>query len=137
MPAFIFPCDFSTEQECLDRKLFGTNPGENYSNHYRKIGAGDTLFLYNFDTGTLRGPYIAASPCKMNIEPAAWKKSKRNFPWQAGVDDSRLFGSVLTADKFRGVLSLAATPMGLLPPVEIPDETAEKLLMAMNSTYRP
>src|ERR1022692_2238216 len=88
MGAFIFLCDFTTEQECLERKLFGTNPGEMHQHHYRKISVGDTLFLYNFETGILRGPFSATTTCKMNIEPTAWKKTRRSFPWQVRVDDA-------------------------------------------------
>jgi hypothetical protein len=57
MGAFISLYDFTTAAECLERKLFGTNPGEMHQHHYSKIGVGDILFLYNFETGQTRGPF--------------------------------------------------------------------------------
>lgn len=132
MPAFIFLCDFSTEQECLDRKLFGTNPGEQYEHHYSKVSVGDTLFLYNFETGQLRGPFIAMTPCKMNIEPTAWKKSRRSFPWQVRVDDSGVHRTPLSADQLRKQVGLTSTKVGLLPPSELTDEQAGVLLEWIN-----
>lgn len=131
MPSFIFLCDFSTEQECIDRKLFGTNPGEQHQHHYSKIAIGDTLFLYNFETGQMRGPYAALTPCKMNIEPTAWKKSRRSFPWQVRVDPATAGKTPLGADELRRIVPLATTSMGLLPPAELTDEQAKQLVDAM------
>ena len=134
MAAFIFLCDFSTEQECLDRKLFGTIPGDVHRHHYSKIAVGDTLFLYNFETGQLRGPFTATTTCKMNIEPTAWKKTRRSFPWQVRVDDTGALKAGLTADKLRRVVTLAATKMGLLPPAELSDDQLATVLKAMQAT---
>lgn len=131
MASYIFLCDFSTEQECLERKLFGTNPGEAHQHHYSKVKVGDTLFLYNFETGQLRGPYSATTPCKMNIEVTAWKKSKRHFPWQVRVDDSKAFKVPLSADDLRRLIAIASTKIGLLPPAELTDEQAAAILDAM------
>src|ERR1700709_2825032 len=86
MSAYIFLCDLSTEKECIDRRLFGSNPGDAHRYHYSKIAVGDTLFLYNFEMGFLRGPFKALTTCKSNIDPAAWKKTRRSFPWQVRVD---------------------------------------------------
>jgi hypothetical protein len=41
MPAFIYLCDMTTERECLDRMLFGTNNGDNYSN----VDVGENLLM--------------------------------------------------------------------------------------------
>src|SRR5438309_1041807 len=130
MPAYVFLCDFTTEQECLDRKLFGTTPGEAHHDHYSKIAVGDTLFLYNFETGILRGPYRAATACLQNIDPKAWRTTRRNFPWQVRVNELAAFKTPLTADDLRGVLPLASTKVGLLPPYEIDDATADAILGA-------
>lgn len=131
MPAFIFLCDLATEQECLERSLFGTNPGEQHQHHYRKIAGGETLFLYNFETGVLRGPYAAVTACKMNIEPSAWKKTRRSFPWQVRVDGSGAASTPLNADALRKIVPLYATKVGLLPPAELTDAEAEAVLAAM------
>jgi hypothetical protein len=128
MPAYIFLCDFATEAECLERKLFGTNPGEMHQHHYRKVAVGDTLFLYNFETGQLRGPYTATTTCQMNIEPTAWKKSRRSFPWQVRVDDSGASKVSLGADEIRKHLTLTTTKIGLLPPAELTDDQAKLVL---------
>ena len=132
MPAYVFLCDFTTEAECLDRKLFGTNPGEQHQHHYSKVVPGDTLFLYNFETGQLRGPYKAATACLMNIVPAAWKKSRRSFPWQVRMDDAGASVTPIGADVFRKLVPLASTKVGLLPPAELTDEQAAAVLAAFS-----
>ena len=131
MGAFIFLCDFTTESECLQRKLVGANTGEMHQHHYSKIQTGDTIFLYNFDTGMLRGPFTAATPCKMNIEPTAWKKTRRSFPWQVRIDDGTAFRAPLGADDLRNLVPLASTKMGLLPPPELSEDQKSKVLDAM------
>ena len=131
MGSFIFLCDFATEQECLDRKLFGTNPGESHRLHYSNVKVGDTLFLYNFETGQLRGPFIAMTPCTMNIEPQAWKKTRRSFPWQVRVDDRTVLTKPLNADQLRRYVSLSATKIGLLPPSELTDQETGEIVTAL------
>jgi len=131
MAAFIFLCDLSTEQECLDRKLFGTNPGERHELHYRKVAVGDSLFLYNFETGTLRGTFTATTACQMNIEPKAWKRTRRSFPWQVRVSDVGLLEIPLRADSVSKIIPLSRTPIGLLPAVEPNDAQLESLVMAL------
>lgn len=130
MGAFVFLCDFTTEKECLERKLFGTNPGEMHQHHYKKVCVGDDLFLYNFETGLMRGPFKAVTPCKMNIEPTAWKKTRRSFPWQVRVDDAGVFTLPLGADELRKQVPLSSTKMGLLPPAELTDQQKSLLLDA-------
>jgi len=128
MRTFIFLCDMSTEQECLDRSLFGTNAGENLQHHYSKVAVGDRLFLYNFETGSMRGPFIATTACTHNLEPTAWKKSRRSFPWQVRVDGSRVTKNPVRADDFARFIPLAQTKVGLLPPAELNEEQVLKLL---------
>src|SRR4051812_12658005 len=107
MRTVVFLCDMNTEQECLDRKLFGTNEGESLRHHYSNIEVGDQLFLCNFETGTLPGPYRALTKCEHNLEPNAWKKSKRRFPWQVRVDGAETFSKPLSADDFASVIPLS------------------------------
>lgn len=137
MASFIFLCDVGTEQECLDRSLFGTNPGEAHRFHYSKIAVGDALFLYNLHTGTLRGPFAATTPCKLNIVPEAWKSTRRKFPWQVRVDKAGCFENPLSVDELRRVLPLAATPVGMMPPHGLDDEQAESLIAALRTANAP
>ena len=127
MRTFIFLCDMTTEQECLDRSLFGTNAGENLQHHYNQIAVGDRLFLYNFETGILRGPFTALTACTHNLDPAAWKKTRRSFPWQVRVDGSGAAKKPLRADDFASFIPLAQTKIGLLPPAELSEEQVEQL----------
>jgi hypothetical protein len=131
MAAFIFLCDSTTELECLDRSLFGSNPGEAHRFHYSKIAVGDTLFLYNLDLGTLRGPFAALTPCKMNIEPGAWKASRRKFPWQVRVDHTDCLENPLSANVVRALVPLAVTPVGLMPPHSLDDDQQASITEAL------
>ncbi len=132
MRNFVFLCDMSTEQECLERMLFGTNAGENHQHHYSKIAIGDRLFLYNFETGNLRGPFRALTVCRYNLDPKAWKKTRRSFPWQVRVDASGASKSVVRADDFASFILLNPTKIGLLPPAELSEEQTERLLSLMD-----
>ena len=129
MGAFIFLCDLTTERECLDRLLVGTNPGEMHQFHYSKVAVGDMIFLYNFDLGLLRGPFTALTRCLQNIEPQAWRKTRRSFLWQVRVNASTAFPIPLKADEFKGYLPLSSTRMGLLPPAELSEDQVEKVLI--------
>ncbi len=133
MQAYIFLCDMSTEQECLDRALFGTNGGENQRLYYSKIALGDQLFLYNFETGVMRGPFTALTVCTHNLDPTAWKKTRRSFPWQVRVNVADAFKKPIRANDFASFISLASTKVGLLPPAQLTDEQTAKLLAVMTS----
>lgn len=122
----------TTEQECLDRSLFGTNAGENLQHHYSEIAVGDRLFLYNFETGALRGPFDALTTCTHNLEPTAWKSSRGSFPWQVRVDGAKASADPLSADGFASFIPLAQTKIGLLPPAELNDEQVEQLMTVMS-----
>jgi Development and cell death domain len=134
MRSFICLCDMSTEQECLDRHLFGTNAGENHQLHYSKVAVGDRLFLYNFETGILRGPFTALTPCTYGLDPKAWKKTRRSFPWQVRVDSSSVSTVMLRADDFATFILLARTKIGLLPTPELGDEQVAQLLTRLHAS---
>jgi len=68
---FIFACGESTEAECLNRKLFGTD--RTYGPVVIRIRKGDLLFLNNLDTDVLHGVFRAATDGGFNIDPKAWK----------------------------------------------------------------
>jgi len=128
VPAFIYLCNMATEGECLDRMLFGTNAGDSYSG----LAVGDRVFLYNYEFGILRGPFVATTKSTPNLVPGAWKKSKGRFPWQIRVDGSDAFKTPMGADDVAAIIPLSQTKVGLLPPLELTDEQAEQLLSAMS-----
>lgn len=132
MQTFIFLCNLTTEQECLDRSLFGTNGGEQLRHHYSKIEVGDRLFLYNYEIGVLRGPFTAMTTCTHNLEPTAWKRSRGKFPWQVRVDATEVSKEPIRADDFAVFIPLAQTKIGLLPPAELSDEQVDQLLTAID-----
>jgi len=134
MRSFIFLCDLSTEQECLDRKLFGTNAGEGFQLHYRHIAVGDRLFLYNFELGLMRGPFTALTACINNLEPKAWKQTRRSFPWQVRVAAADSVVGTVRADDFAKIIPLTATKVGLLPPPELLDQQAAALISLLRAS---
>jgi len=79
--AYIFFCTDKTEQECLDRMLFGGKEG--YKSKVPHVKVGDLLFLYNFQSDRLHGIFTATSEAAMNIEPDAWGGG---YPWQVKVE---------------------------------------------------
>ena len=68
--AFVFCCNDETEQECIDRSLFGGRDGL-WNNCVGEIVPGTPLLLYNVDSKICRGPYHAASEAD-EWEPDAW-----------------------------------------------------------------
>ena len=126
-----------TEQECLDRMLFGTNPGESFQLHYSKLAVGDRLFLYNFELGIMREPFTTLTTCVNNLEPKAWKKTRRSFPWQVRVNGLGVSRVTARADDFAGFIPLAETKVGLLPPPELTDAQTVRLLELLNAGERP
>lgn len=133
MRTFIFLCDMTTEAECLERMLFGTNPGESLRLHYSTIAVGDRLFLYNFELGTLWGPFTALTTCIHNLDPRAFRKGRRAFPWQVRVDGGGSVKNAIRIDAVARFIPLSQTKVGLLPPAELADEQASQLLAAMEA----
>lgn len=131
MGAFVLLCDLTTERECLDRLSFGTNAGAAHREHYSRVAVGHTLFLYNLDTGQLRGPYAALTPCQYKIESQAWKKTRRSFPWQVRVDAGATFPKPVSADVSARHMPLSPTSVGVLPPCELTEQKAGDLLAAL------
>ena len=78
-PAYLFLCDQETEKECLTRNLMGC-PQAN-AVWALNIRPGDSIYLLNFNTRIVRGPYLAASSADC-YEPSAWRGK---FPIQVRV----------------------------------------------------
>ena len=78
---FIFACGESTEAECLNRMLFGTD--RTYGPVVIRIRKGDLLFLNNLDTDKMHGVFWAVTDGGFNIEPKAWKG---RYPYQVRVE---------------------------------------------------
>ena len=55
--AFLFLCDQATESECLAKRLMGT-PQSN-ALWALSVQPGDHVYLFNFNTRVIRGPYAA------------------------------------------------------------------------------
>ena len=78
---FILACTNSSQDECLNRMLFGTS--RQYGAVVIRIKKGDLLFLLNLDTDLLFGIFQAVSDGKLNIESEAWNG---NYPYQVKVE---------------------------------------------------
>lgn len=68
---FIMLADTLTEQECIDRNLFGDKAKR--LECLDEITPGDIGFLLNIDRDELVGVFRACSEAELNIEPKAWK----------------------------------------------------------------
>ena len=67
---FIMLCDDSTEEECLNRNLFGDKAKK--FQELQKIKLGDIGLLLNINKDELVGIFRACSKAQMHIEPDAW-----------------------------------------------------------------
>ncbi len=77
---FIFTCSNKTEEECLNRLLFGTD--RTYGPVVIRIREGDILFLVNINTDVLYGVFKAISDGGFKIVPDAWNG---RYPYQVKV----------------------------------------------------
>jgi len=88
-PGYLFVCSNLTQKECFQRKLFGLSNKQLES--VQKIKKGNTLFLYNINSKTLIGPFIAASDGGVNIETEAWiNTNPSGYPAQVRVEWNEL-----------------------------------------------
>lgn len=115
--AFIFVCDLATESECLTKELMG---GTQASAVWAlNIRPSDSIYLFNFNTRVIRGPYTAVSSADCH-DTSAWCGK---FPVQVKVARSSL---TKVADSH-----LPGAPAALLrkrPPHVLGAHTASELL---------
>jgi len=78
---FIMLANTLTEQECIDRNLFGDKAKR--LDVLDEIKPGDIGFLLNIDRDELIGVFRAHSEVQLHIEPRAWKGK---FPAQVRVE---------------------------------------------------
>jgi DNA modification methylase len=79
--SFIFACTNSSQSECFDRLLFGSN--KVYGATALRVKKGDFLFLWNLDSDLLYGAFRAVTNSQLNIIPEAWDG---NYPYQVKVE---------------------------------------------------
>lgn len=77
--AFMFFCSQMTESECLQKQLVGTT--QESAIWTMGITKNDDIYLFNYDTRILRGPYSAASAVDC-YDALAWRG---RFPVQVRI----------------------------------------------------
>src|SRR5580700_10844016 len=80
--SFMFLCDQTTEAECLQKQIVGTT--QLNALWCMDVKAGDDIYLFNFKTGVVRGPYVAISGTNCH-EPTAWGGK---FPIQVRISQT-------------------------------------------------
>lgn len=105
---FMFLCDHATESECLQKQLVGTT--QLNALWCMNIKAGDDIYLFNFSSGLLRGPYLAVSGADCH-EPAAWGGK---FPIQVRVSKTPLTRQVHSSSANAPVILKKKRPSGEL-----------------------
>jgi len=78
---FIMLANTLTEQECIDRNLFGDKAKRLHC--LEEIKPGDIGFLLNIDRDELIGVFRACSEAQLHIDAKAWKGK---FPAQVRVE---------------------------------------------------
>eukprot|EP00252_Welwitschia_mirabilis_P010152 TRINITY_DN232_c0_g1_i1.p1 TRINITY_DN232_c0_g1~~TRINITY_DN232_c0_g1_i1.p1 ORF type:complete len:443 (+),score=97.65 TRINITY_DN232_c0_g1_i1:202-1530(+) len=76
----IFMCNAKTKEECFRHRIFGL-PSE-YTDVVEKIKKGTKLFLYDTNLRLMYGIYVAEGRGRTNINPNAFKSTKKEFPAQ-------------------------------------------------------
>ena len=82
--SFLFLCDEGTESECLARQLVGTTQAN--ALWALAVKQGDDIYLFNYNTGVVRGPYSARSGADCH-QPEAWEG---RYPVQVNISISSL-----------------------------------------------
>ena len=103
---FIMLADTLTEQECIDRNLFGDKARR--IDDLDEIKPGDIGFLLNIDRDELVGVFRACTEVQLGIESDAWKGK---FPAQVRVE---LIGPLTRIKDAAYLLGKAGIGMGPL-----------------------
>jgi hypothetical protein len=82
--SYMFLCDQRTEAECLQKQIVGTT--QLNALWCMDIRAGDDIYLFNFNTGVVRGPFVAISRADCH-EPTAWGGQ---FPIQVRISKTAM-----------------------------------------------
>jgi len=98
---FIFMCSNKTEQECLNKLLFGTD--RTYGPVVIRIKKGDLLFLVNIDLDVLYGVFRSVSDGGFNIDSTAWRGK---YPYQVKVE---IIGELLKLENAKRILNKFVT----------------------------
>jgi hypothetical protein len=80
--SYMFLCDQTTEAECLQKQIVGTT--QLNALWCMDIRTGDDVYLFNFNTGVVRGPFVAISRADCH-EPTAWGGK---FPVQVRISET-------------------------------------------------
>ena len=125
---FIMLCNSLTEQECIDRNLFGDKAKR--LDCLEEIKPGDIGFLLNIDRDELIGVFRACSEARLHMEPKAWKGK---FAAQVRVER---VGTLKRIEDAAYILNKAGVGMGQLasgvPAPQYPahgQDVGEKLLV--------
>lgn len=102
MNGYIFLCSNKTQDECIERGLFGG--GVDYNKVVKQVNPGDILCLYNLISHRLYGFYEATSKSSMNIVPEAWDGK---FPWQVRVRPMVVVYPALSRDDIEDFISFS------------------------------
>jgi hypothetical protein len=123
MKLYFFLCDHATETECLTRQLLGTT--SHNIEWALRIVPGDIVFVYNFQTGDVCGPFEAVSTADCH-EKRAWGGK---FPVQIRVAkrSTARRGNLIKANRKEFL-----TSRGSRPPHVLDDPLATSLMSWMS-----
>jgi transitional endoplasmic reticulum ATPase len=124
-------CTNQTEQECLDKGLFGDR--EWRLPYIRSVQKGDLGFLLNVSQDSLLGIFEAEGPARLNIDQAAWGGS---FPAQVKVkqvgDLQRIKSATANLASFMTLREIRRHPKSYKVPAQNaygPDITSKVLVL--------
>jgi hypothetical protein len=101
---FVFHCSDATFAECRGRGLLGAKPYL-LKKMQQHIGPNTAVWLYNFQSQTLFGPFVPSGSAAMHIYAEAWNGG---FPAQLRVKKAKSFRSVSHCERLsQGPLSSA------------------------------
>ncbi len=124
---YIFLCSDGTENECLKRKLLGG--GKSYFKHIKDLKIGDSVYLYNYNSKRLHGPFVASSVATKDIVSSAWGG---DYPWQVTFSRPRKYLPI-SRDHFNSILKFSKKG---LPLAKVSEDQMAALQNAFQSKKR-